>query len=78
MNRYAAPHSKLNNSSSMTSRERTRRSLSNRRHGDPVGFHYASYGWTGDVMSDGLLTPGQHDGMGVVVQRRVGAGNDLR
>ena len=62
----------------MTSRERTRRSLSNRRHADPVGFHDASYGWTGDVMSDGLLTPGQHDGMGVVVQRRVGAGNDLR
>jgi len=43
----------------------------------PVGFHYASYGWTGDVMSDGLLTPGQHDGMGVVVQRRIGVGNEI-
>ena len=37
-----------------------------------------SFGWTGDVMSDGLLTPGQLDGMGVVVQRRVGAGNEIR
>ena len=43
----------------------------------PVGFSYASYGWTGDVMSDGLPTPGQHDGMGVVVQRRIGVGNEI-
>jgi len=33
-----------------------------------------SFGWTGEVMSDGLLTPGQLDGMGVVV----GAGNEIR
>ena len=42
----------------------------------PVGFRYLSYGWTGDLMSDGLPTPGAHDGMGVVVQRRIGVGNE--
>jgi hypothetical protein len=28
-------------------------------------------------MSDGLITPGQYDGMGVVVQRRSGVGNEI-
>lgn len=32
----------------------------------PEGFRYISYGWTGDRMSDGSLTPQDHDGMGVV------------
>jgi uncharacterized protein len=43
----------------------------------PAGFSYKSYGWTGDVMSDGLITPGAHDGMGVVVSRRVGRSNEI-
>lgn len=38
----------------------------------PAGFSYKSYGWRGDLMSDGLVTPGAHDGMGVVRARRVG------
>jgi secreted PhoX family phosphatase len=29
----------------------------------PRGFEYLSYGWTGDPMSDGIATPGAHDGM---------------
>jgi uncharacterized protein len=29
----------------------------------PEGFRYASYGWTGDPLSDGKFTPGAHDGM---------------
>jgi uncharacterized protein len=32
----------------------------------PEGFSYSSFGWTGDVMSDGVATPGAHDGMAVV------------
>ena len=43
----------------------------------PVGFRYSSTGWTGDTMSDGLPTPAAHDGMGVVVQRRIGVGNEI-
>jgi hypothetical protein len=43
----------------------------------PVGFRYMSYGWTGDPMSDGLATPDRHDGMGVVVQRRIGVGDEI-
>ncbi len=43
----------------------------------PEGFHYSSHGWTGDLMSDGLPTPGNHDGMGVVLQRRQGVGNEM-
>jgi secreted PhoX family phosphatase len=31
----------------------------------PHGFRYKSYGWTGDLMEDGILTPAMHDGMGV-------------
>lgn len=29
----------------------------------PRGFEYVSFGWTGDVMSDGRATPSNHDGM---------------
>lgn len=43
----------------------------------PAGFRYLSYGWTGDVMSDGLVTPAAHDGMGVVLQTRKGVGNEM-
>ena len=32
----------------------------------PEGFRYLTYGWTGDRMTDGLQTPSDHDGMGVV------------
>jgi secreted PhoX family phosphatase len=32
----------------------------------PEGFTYTSFGWTGDTMSDGTLTPDRHDGMAVV------------
>ena len=43
----------------------------------PAGFSYKSYGWRGDVMSDGLPTPAAHDGMGVVAQRRVGRSTEI-
>ena len=29
----------------------------------PRGFEYISFGWTGDVMDDGIPTPSAHDGM---------------
>ncbi len=29
----------------------------------PKGFEYVSFGWTNDVMSDGVPTPDAHDGM---------------
>ena len=29
----------------------------------PAGFRYVSFGWTGDPLVDGTLTPGAHDGM---------------
>jgi secreted PhoX family phosphatase len=29
----------------------------------PKGFRYLSMGWTGEMMTDGILTPGSHDGM---------------
>ncbi len=32
----------------------------------PPGFTYLSTGWTGDRMSDGIRTPGSHDGMAVI------------
>lgn len=32
----------------------------------PAGFSYRSFGWSGDRMSDGSLTPDTHDGMAVV------------
>lgn len=34
----------------------------------PQGFVYRSFGWTGDLMSDGAPTPPRHDGMAVVRQ----------
>jgi secreted PhoX family phosphatase len=43
----------------------------------PAGFSYKSYGWRGDVMSDGLVTPSAHDGMGVVVSRKVGRSSEI-
>src|SRR5688572_10592191 len=30
----------------------------------PEGFRYVSFGWAGDRLSDGCITPGKHDGMG--------------
>ena len=30
----------------------------------PEGFRYVSFGWAGDQMADGCITPGKHDGMG--------------
>lgn len=35
----------------------------------PEGFRYQSFGWTGDMMSDGQVTPRMHDGMGVVASQ---------
>lgn len=32
----------------------------------PEGFRYLSYGWTGDPMDDGTVTPPMHDGTGVI------------
>ncbi len=32
----------------------------------PRGFRYESFGWTGDLMDDGTLTPDRHDGMAVI------------
>jgi uncharacterized protein len=29
----------------------------------PEGFEYLSFGWTGDLLSSGMPTPGAHDGM---------------
>jgi secreted PhoX family phosphatase len=35
----------------------------------PEGFRYVTYGWSGDPMNDGLATPTDHDGMGVVAEK---------
>lgn len=35
----------------------------------PEGFRYQSFGWVGDLMSDGVVTPECHDGMGVISQQ---------
>lgn len=43
----------------------------------PAGFSYKSYGWKGDTMSNGLPCPGGHDGMGVIVSRKVGRSSEL-
>ncbi len=43
----------------------------------PAGFSYKTYGWTGDMMTDGQPTPGSHDGMGVVRSRRVGRNTEM-
>lgn len=32
----------------------------------PEGFRYRTFGWTGDIMTDGTPTPAAHDGMGVI------------
>lgn len=32
----------------------------------PADFTYASFGWAGDALDDGFVTPGGHDGMAVV------------
>lgn len=34
----------------------------------PNGFNYISYGWVGDEMADGTVTPDEHDGMGVIAE----------
>jgi len=36
----------------------------------PKGFSYVSFGWTGDLMTNGLPTPGSHDGMAAFGDRR--------
>lgn len=38
----------------------------------PEGFRYVTFGWTGDPMSDGKLTPGSHDGMAVIAEPKAG------
>ncbi len=43
----------------------------------PRGFSYKSFGWRGDIMSDGKACPGGHDGMGVIVSRSVGRSTEL-
>ncbi|QGW64496.1 DUF839 domain-containing protein [Lysobacter soli] len=40
----------------------------------PRGFSYRSFGWSGDVMSDGQPCPDRHDGMAVVAVRKPGRG----
>jgi secreted PhoX family phosphatase len=36
----------------------------------PAGFQYWSMGWTGDVLSDGVVCPAGHDGMAIVEESR--------
>ncbi|NRF65901.1 DUF839 domain-containing protein [Aquincola sp. S2] len=43
----------------------------------PPGFSYKSTGWRGDLMTDGLPTPPNHDGMGVALARKVGRSNEI-
>jgi secreted PhoX family phosphatase len=43
----------------------------------PPGFTYKSFGWRGDVMTNGKPCPAGHDGMGVVVARKVGRSSEL-
>jgi secreted PhoX family phosphatase len=43
----------------------------------PAGFSYKSFGWRGDVMTDGKPCPAAHDGMGVIVSRKVGRSTEL-
>jgi hypothetical protein len=35
----------------------------------PAGFRYRTFGWRGQMMDDGVATPGAHDGMDVVSTR---------
>lgn len=34
----------------------------------PEGFRYVSFGWTGDPLDGGAVTPGVHDGMAVIAR----------
>lgn len=43
----------------------------------PAGFSYKSFGWTGDLMTNGRPAPGGHDGMAVVTTRKVGRSTEL-
>ncbi|QPF75579.1 DUF839 domain-containing protein [Roseateles sp. DAIF2] len=43
----------------------------------PPGFSYKSFGWTGDLMSNGKPCPAAHDGMGVVATRKVGRSTEI-
>jgi secreted PhoX family phosphatase len=43
----------------------------------PAGFSYKSFGWTGDLMTNGQPCPAAHDGMAVVRSRRVGRSTEL-
>ena len=43
----------------------------------PPGFSYKSFGWRGDLMDNGKSCPGGHDGMGVIVSRKVGRSTEL-
>jgi secreted PhoX family phosphatase len=43
----------------------------------PPGFSYKSFGWRGDLMTDGKGCPAGHDGMGVIVSRKVGRSTEL-
>ncbi|HIV71453.1 MAG TPA: PhoX family protein [Candidatus Aquabacterium excrementipullorum] len=43
----------------------------------PAGFTYKSFGWTGDLMANGLATPSSHDGMAVIRSRKVGRSTEL-
>jgi secreted PhoX family phosphatase len=43
----------------------------------PPGFSYKSFGWRGDLMTDGKTCPAGHDGMGVVVSRKAGRSTEL-
>lgn len=43
----------------------------------PAGFSYKSFGWRGDLMTDGKPCPGGHDGMGVVLTRKLGRSTEL-
>ncbi|WP_020656327.1 PhoX family protein [Massilia niastensis] len=43
----------------------------------PPGFSYKSFGWRGDLMTDGRACPGGHDGMGVIVARKLGRSTEL-
>ncbi|SFC66665.1 PhoX family protein [Massilia yuzhufengensis] len=43
----------------------------------PAGFTYKSFGWRGDLMTDGKTCPGGHDGMGVVLSRKAGRSTEL-
>ena len=42
----------------------------------PEGFQYRTYSWSGDSMTNGVPTPDQHDGMGVIATH--GRGDTLQ